>query len=117
VLTCFMTLAIVICRGVPVWEYSKEKTALVYWGFGTYWGNARANNKKGHLIGHIKDIGHDPTKPETRLYATREAQPWHNDAADLVSKHPTVVYPPLYSQIGSVVENHGMLWPRDSTGA
>lgn len=59
---------------------------LVYWAFGTYWGNARANNKKGHLVGHIKDIGHDPKNPETRLYATTAAQPWHNDAADLVSE-------------------------------
>ena len=43
-------------------------------------------NKKGHLIGHIKDIGHDPSKPDTRLYATSIAQPWHNDGpADLVS--------------------------------
>eukprot|EP00884_Botryococcus_braunii_P007135 jgi/Botrbrau1/16422/Bobra.0142s0021.1 len=75
----------VLIRGFPVWEYSKEKTVLVYWAFGTYWGNARANNKKGHLVGHIKDIGHDPKNPETRLYATHAAQPWHNDAADLVS--------------------------------
>ncbi len=59
---------------------------LVYWAFGRYWGNARANNKKGHLVGHIKDIGHDPKNPETRLYATTAAQPWHNDAADLVSE-------------------------------
>ena len=43
-------------------------------------------NKKGHLIGHIKDIGHDASKPDTRLYATNVAQPWHNDGpADLVS--------------------------------
>ncbi len=32
-----------------------------------------------------QDIGHDPSKPDTRLYATHEAQPFHNDAADLVS--------------------------------
>ena len=43
-------------------------------------------NKKGHLIGPIKDIGHDPKNPDTRLYATNLAQPWHNDGpADLVS--------------------------------
>jgi hypothetical protein len=30
----------------------------------------------GHLIGHIKDIGLDPANPDTRLYATRAAQPW-----------------------------------------
>jgi hypothetical protein len=41
---------------------------------GLHWGRARANNKQGHLIGHIKDIGQDPDKPETRLYATSAAQ-------------------------------------------
>lgn len=39
----------------------------------------------GHLIGHIKDIGGDPSDPNTRLYTTHAAQPWHNDVADLVS--------------------------------
>jgi hypothetical protein len=39
---------------------------------------------QGHLVGHIKDIGHDPTKPTTRLYATHEAQPFHNDSSDIV---------------------------------
>ena len=40
---------------------------------------------KGHLVGHIKGLGQDPSLPTTRLYATRAAQPWHNDSADLVS--------------------------------
>jgi len=35
-------------------------------------------------IGHIKDIGHDPSLPTTRLYATHEAQPYHNDSSDIV---------------------------------
>jgi hypothetical protein len=35
---------------------------------------------QGHLIGHIKDIGHDPANPITRLYATSAAQPYHNDS-------------------------------------
>ena len=37
------------------------------------------------MVGHIKDLGHDASLPTTRLYATRAAQPWHNDSADLVS--------------------------------
>ena len=46
-----------------------------YWGMGLYWGKASSNNKAGHMIGHIKDIGHDPANPITRLYATAAAQP------------------------------------------
>ena len=54
---------------------------IAYWGMGLYWGPAKSNNKKGHLIGHIKDIGMDPNAPTTRLFATAAAQPIHNDSA------------------------------------
>ena len=36
-------------------------------------------------VGHIKDIGRDPAHPETRIYQTSAAQPWHTDATHLVS--------------------------------
>lgn len=73
-----------LCRGLPLQRFTREQTIIAYWGIGTYWGKAQSNNKKGHLIGHIKDIGYDPSKPTTRLYATKEAQPWHNDSSDMV---------------------------------
>ncbi len=73
-----------VCRGLPVQRYTRAQTIIAYWGIGLYWGKAQSNNKKGHLIGHIKDIGYDPSKPTTRLYATKEAQPWHNDSSDMV---------------------------------
>lgn len=34
----------------------------------------------------MKDIGGDPLKPETRLYTTNVAQPYHTDSADVVSR-------------------------------
>lgn len=62
-----------------------QESLAAYWIFGLHWGRAVPQNKKGHLIGHIKDIGHDASNPNTRLYATNVAQPWHNDGpADLV---------------------------------
>ena len=72
------------CRGVPVLRYTRTEVMAAYWGIGTYWGKAQSNNKKGHLIGHIRDIGHDPKQATTRLYATHEAQPYHNDSSDQV---------------------------------
>lgn len=75
-----------LLRGVPVERYTRKQSLLAFWLIGQYWGLAVPQNKKGHLIGHVKDIGHDPSKPDTRLYATNLAQPWHNDGpADLVS--------------------------------
>jgi hypothetical protein len=40
--------------GVPVQRWPRRDTVLAYWGVGLYWGRAVSNNKKGHLIGHIK---------------------------------------------------------------
>jgi len=74
-----------LLSGFPVDRFSRKHTMIAYWGMGTFWGNARVNNNKGHLIGHIKDLGADPNNPNTRLYATHDAQPWHNDNADMVS--------------------------------
>ena len=34
----------------------------------------------------LQDIGHDPKNPNTRLYATSAAQPYHNDAEDIVGE-------------------------------
>jgi hypothetical protein len=56
-------------------RYTRAETMVGYWGMGLYWGKASSNNKAGHMIGHIKDIGHDPANPLTRLYATTAAQP------------------------------------------
>ena len=41
-------------RGVPVDRYSREETMVAYWGIGLYLGRANAQNRKAHLIGHIK---------------------------------------------------------------
>jgi hypothetical protein len=41
-------------------------------------------NAKGHVLGHVKDLGHDATDPSVRLYSTCAAQPFHTDSADLV---------------------------------
>lgn len=38
---------------------------------------------RGHIIGHVKDIGHDIDQPITRVYATPLAQPWHNDSVSM----------------------------------
>ena len=34
----------------------------------------------------LQDLDHDPSNPTTRLYATHAAQPYHNDASDIVGK-------------------------------
>lgn len=43
-----------LIRGVPVHRYSQVESAIAYWGFGLYWGSARSQNAKGHILGHVK---------------------------------------------------------------
>ena len=36
--------------GFPVDQLSPEEVVLAWYGLGTYWGNARSQNAKGHLV-------------------------------------------------------------------
>ena len=44
-------------RGMPVADRPIEESATAYWGIGTYFGKARSQNAKGHLLGHVYDLG------------------------------------------------------------
>ena len=74
----------VLFRGLPVEGRSMRRIATAFWGIGTHLGEAISQNAKGHLLGHVKDIGHDPHNPEHRLYATRARHRFHTDSCDLV---------------------------------
>ena len=55
-------------------------------GLCSYFGNFRVQNKKGHLLGHVKDLGKDTTKDFTaRVYETTYRQTFHSDRSDIVS--------------------------------
>ena len=47
----------VLLRGVPVEDRPIAESAAAYWGIGTYFGSARSQNAKGHLLGHVYDLG------------------------------------------------------------
>lgn len=66
-------------------RWSRKQSVTGYWILGLHWGKALSNNHKGHLVGHVKDLGLDLNKAETRLYATSAAQPYHTDGADIVT--------------------------------
>lgn len=74
----------VLIRGLPVAGRSMRRIATAFWGIGAHLGEAVSQNAKGHLLGHVKDIGHDPHNPEHRLYATRARHRFHTDSCDLV---------------------------------
>ncbi len=76
----------VLLRGVPVEDRPIAESAAVYWGIGSYFGSARSQNAKGHLLGHVYDLGgRSATDPTIRSYATSERQNFHIDRCDVVA--------------------------------
>jgi hypothetical protein len=75
-----------LVRGMPV-DGPLEESATAYWGVGSYLGSARSQNAKGHLLGHIYDLGRglSATDPTIRSYATNEGQKFHIDRCDVVA--------------------------------
>src|SRR5262245_56773955 len=77
----------VMLRGMPVEHRSIEENATAFWRVGAYFGNARSQNAKGHLVGHVYDlgVGLSETNPNLRSSATAERQNFHIDRCDVVA--------------------------------
>ena len=71
-------------RGLPVERYTREEQAIAYMGIGSWFGRARSQNAKGHLLGHVKDLGLDISDPKVRYYQTRRKLEYHTDSVDVV---------------------------------
>jgi hypothetical protein len=71
-------------RGFPVDRYSREEQAIAYLGLGSWLGRARSQNAKGHLLGHVKDLGLDISDPKVRYYQTNRKLEYHTDSVDIV---------------------------------
>lgn len=58
---------------------------VAYMGMGAFFGYFTSQNGRGHVLGHVKDLGEDPTaKDRVRIYRTNAKQYFHTDGADLV---------------------------------
>lgn len=73
-----------VLRGLPIARYSQAFAATIFCGLGAHIGSARSQNAQGHILGHVRDIGADPTDPNSRIYQTSERQTFHTDSADVV---------------------------------
>jgi hypothetical protein len=74
----------VLLRGLPIRNWGPRKSALAFLGLGLHWGNLRAQNRHGHLLGHVKDLGLSSRDPQVRIYQTSERQNYHTDSCDVV---------------------------------
>jgi hypothetical protein len=73
-----------LLRGVPIGQYSAWESAAAFWGIGLYLGEAVSQNGKGHVLGHVANLGLDYADPEVRGYQTNALLNYHTDSSDLV---------------------------------
>jgi len=73
-----------VVSGVPVDAWSVEESSIFFWGLGQHLGQPGAQNRKGDLLGHVRDTGADKSDRYVRQYLTTQYIPFHCDAADMV---------------------------------
>jgi hypothetical protein len=77
-------LGFVLLRGLPVERWTMRQAATAFFGLGTHFGSARSQNGKGHVLGHVQDLGLDVDDPNVRIYQTSVRQTYHTDSCDIV---------------------------------
>jgi len=83
---------IVMMQDFPLDRLDREETAIAYIGLGSWLGATMSQNKLGHILGHVKDLGGDYDDPHTRGYMTHAEMRFHTDACDyvgLLCLHPS----------------------------
>jgi len=73
-----------LIRGVPVERMTLRQSAIAFWCLGAHLGEPVSQNAKGHVLGHVRDLGFDYAKPSARGYQTSERLPYHTDMGDVV---------------------------------
>lgn len=73
-----------LLRGLPVDRWSLREAATAFFGLGAHLGSARSQNSKGHVLGHVRDLGLDAQDPSVRIYQTNARQTFHTDSCDVV---------------------------------
>jgi hypothetical protein len=75
----------VVLRDMPIEGLEFADVAAMYWGLGTYLGSARSQNNRGHLLGHVLDLGDAFDNKSQRGYLTNRHLMYHSDSVDVVS--------------------------------
>lgn len=75
----------VLIRGLPIEDLSKAQSAAAFWGIGSRFGHALSQNRKGHMLGHVKNFGGDYADLNVRGYQTNVQMSFHSDQSDYVA--------------------------------
>jgi len=75
----------ILFKNLPVTAWGNHKSAVAYMGLGTHLGYFVSQNSRGHVLGHVKDLGEDSSQiDKVRIYRTNARQYFHADDSDLV---------------------------------
>jgi hypothetical protein len=75
----------ILIRGFPSGNYPIERNATTFWGLGRHIGNPVSQNTRGHLLGHVRDVGLvAATNFKARASQSTERQFFHTDGCDVV---------------------------------
>jgi hypothetical protein len=72
-------------RGLPVERWEADFRMRVYWGLSRHIGDPVPQNRNGHLIGHVIDIGTQVSEVNKRLTQTNAELSFHVDSCDVVA--------------------------------
>jgi len=77
--------AFALVRGWPATERTIEQSATVYLGVGSHLGeDLLSQNGRGHVVGHVANLGEDYSDPSTRGHRTSAELKFHVDGGDIV---------------------------------
>lgn len=72
-------------RGFEPQGYTAMQQAIAFWGVSMHLGERVASqNAKGHVLGHITDIGETVRNPDQRGPYSKDRIPYHVDCCDIV---------------------------------
>ena len=74
---------IVMVQNFPIEALDRAGVALAYMGLGSYLGDKMVQNRHGHVLGHVKDLG-ESYGTTGRSYNTNAQIRFHSDACDYV---------------------------------
>src|ERR1700739_980016 len=67
---------------LPVGEYWKDESGMIFWGLGTYLGRGESQNVLGDRLRHVKDFSRED--PLARAYRNKQELSPHTASCDLV---------------------------------
>ena len=73
-----------VIRGLNTVGFTEREINTMFFGLGSYLGNARSQNASGQILGHVQDLGANGLDNNVRIYQTSERQTFHTDSCDVV---------------------------------